>query len=66
MKKLLRMLMPWQHCNEDAAEPVKVEEMLLLVDIMLENISADAQQVDSLITVILLSLSVVPLCSPEA
>ena len=38
--------MPWQRCDEHGADTVKVEEMLLLVDVMLENTSADAQQVD--------------------
>ncbi|XP_068446740.1 centrosomal protein of 70 kDa isoform X2 [Clinocottus analis] len=54
LNKLTARLMPWQPCDggHHAAEAVKVEDMLLLVDTMLENTSADDEQklfdVDSL------------------
>ncbi|KAM6893532.1 centrosomal protein of 70 kDa [Xenentodon cancila] len=44
MKKLLCTLLPWQRYDGDAADAVKVEDLLLLVDVMLENSSAEAQQ----------------------
>ena len=39
--------MPWQPPDggHSAAEPVKVEDMMLLVDTMLENTSADDEKV---------------------
>lgn len=40
--------MPWQPSDggHNATEAVKVEDMMLLVDIMLENISTDNEKVE--------------------
>ncbi|XP_068563160.1 centrosomal protein of 70 kDa-like isoform X2 [Cebidichthys violaceus] len=47
LSQLTARLMPWQPCDggHNAAEAVKVEDMLLLVDTMLENTSADDDKV---------------------
>ncbi|XP_034408452.1 centrosomal protein of 70 kDa isoform X2 [Cyclopterus lumpus] len=47
LNKLTARLMPWQPCEggHDAAEAVRVEDMLLLVDTMLENTSAEDEKV---------------------
>ncbi|XP_073318564.1 centrosomal protein of 70 kDa [Pagrus major] len=47
LNKLTSRLMPWQSIDNDhgAAEAVKVEDMMLLVDTMLENISTDDEKV---------------------
>ncbi|XP_023117292.1 centrosomal protein of 70 kDa isoform X2 [Amphiprion ocellaris] len=46
LNKLSARLMPWQLCEgvHNAAEAVKVEDMMLLVDTMLETISTDDQK----------------------
>ncbi|XP_041822220.1 centrosomal protein of 70 kDa isoform X2 [Chelmon rostratus] len=47
LNKLTARLMPWQNSDggHDAAEAVKVEDMMLLVDTMLENTSTDDDKV---------------------
>ncbi|XP_031707560.1 centrosomal protein of 70 kDa isoform X1 [Anarrhichthys ocellatus] len=47
LNQLTARLMPWQPCNgsHNAADAVTVEDMLLLVDTMLENTSADDDKV---------------------
>ncbi|KAK9524321.1 hypothetical protein VZT92_018170 [Zoarces viviparus] len=47
LNQLTARLMPWQPCDggHNAAEAVTVEDMLLLVDTMLENTSADDDKV---------------------
>lgn len=45
LHKLSVRLMPWQPLDVNAAEAVKVEDVMLLVDTLLENVSADDQQV---------------------
>ncbi|XP_054483345.1 centrosomal protein of 70 kDa isoform X2 [Anoplopoma fimbria] len=47
LNKLTDRLMPWQPSDSghNAAETVKVEDMLMLVDTMLENTSADDEKV---------------------
>lgn len=49
--------MPWQNSDggHDAAEAVKVEDMMLLVDTMLENTSTDDDKVEHLLAVVLLA-----------
>ncbi|XP_024864807.1 centrosomal protein of 70 kDa isoform X2 [Kryptolebias marmoratus] len=47
INKLSVRLMPWQPSDGDVAEALKVEDMMLLVDTLLENISADDQQLRS-------------------
>lgn len=48
LNKLISRLMPWQSTDGDhgAAEAVKVEDMMLQVDTMLENISNDDEKVE--------------------
>lgn len=49
--------MPWQSTDGDhgAAEAVKVEDMMLQVDTMLENISNDDEKVERCGTFVLLA-----------
>ncbi|GAA6225956.1 centrosomal protein of 70 kDa [Lates japonicus] len=45
LTKLTARLVPWQLSDGDSAEAVKVEDMMLLVDTMLESTSADDEKV---------------------
>ncbi|MEQ2173348.1 hypothetical protein GOODEAATRI_031213 [Goodea atripinnis] len=46
LNELCATLMPQQPCDGDAAEGVKVEDMMLLVEALLKNASADDEQVE--------------------
>lgn len=49
LNKLSGRLMPWQPPNEDPGA-VKVEDMMLLVDTLLENTETDDEKVEQCIS----------------
>lgn len=49
LNKLSGRLMPWQPHNEDPGA-VKVEDMMLLVDTLLENTETDDEKVEQCIS----------------